>query len=265
MGSLQQHAAPSGPARAPVPEPTLAERGRTLIKMGRMGTLSTHSRKQPGFPFGSVMPYAADGQGRPVLLISNMAMHTQNLKADARASLLVMQESVDDPLGAARITVVGDVQAVPPEETGAARELYLSRHQNARYWADFSDFGYYRMQPADVYFIGGFGVMGWVTADEYMSSEPDPLADHAAAILRHMNDEHSEALVLLARAAGETGAEGEIVSASMTAVDRLGFHLRLQSGERMHGARIAFPREARSSEEVRAVLVEMVRDARNRK
>src|SRR5580693_5053438 len=133
MATLGRHAGPPGPQRASVPEPSLAERARTLAHLGRIGSLATHSRKQPGFPFGSVMPYAADEHGRPVFLISNMAMHTQNLKADARASLLVMQESVDDPLGAARITVVGDVQAVPPEETGAARELYLSRHQNARY------------------------------------------------------------------------------------------------------------------------------------
>jgi putative heme iron utilization protein len=68
--------------------------------------------------------------------------------------------------------------------------------------------------------------------------------------------------VLLARAAGETGAEAAIASASMTAVDRLGFQLRLRSGDRVHGARIAFPREVRNNAEVRAVLVEMVRTAR---
>jgi putative heme iron utilization protein len=262
MASSRQHAGPSTPERAPVPEPTLAERGRTLIQLGRIGTLSTHSRKQAGFPFGSVMPYGPDDQGRPGFLISSMAMHTQNLKADARASLLVMQEggqSGDDPLGAARITLVGEVRAVPEAETGAVRELYLGRHENARYWVDFDDFGFYRLQPGDVYFIGGFGVMGWVTAEEYARSQPDPLADQAPGILRHMNDDHSEALVLLARAAGETGAE----AATMTAVDRLGFHLRLRSGDRMHGMRIAFPREVRNNVEVRTVLVEMVRAVRD--
>jgi len=259
MASSGQHAAPPAPARAPVAEPTLAERGRTLIELGRVGALSTHSRKQPGFPFGSVMPYAPDEQGRPVFLISNMAMHTQNLKADPRASLLVMQESGDDPLGAARITVVGEVSPVPEKETGAVRELYLTRHENARYWVDFDDFFFYRMEPAGVYFIGGFGVMGWVPEDEYAHSRPDPLADCSAEILRHMNEDHGEALLLLARAAGETGAE----AATMTAVDRLGFHVRLRSGERVHGARIAFPREALDMAAARAALVEMVRAVRS--
>jgi putative heme iron utilization protein len=258
MALPNQHAAPSGPARPPVPEPSLAERGRTLVHLGRIGTLSTHSRKQPGFPFGSVMPYSADDRGQPVFLISNMAMHTQNLKADARASLLVMQETGDDPLGAARITLVGEVLAVPESETAVARELYLGRHQNARYWVDFDDFGFYRMRLEDVYFIGGFGVMGWVTAQEYADSRPDPLADASAGILRHMNEDHGEALVLLARAVGETDAE----SATMTAVDRLGFHVKIRSGERVHGARIAFPQEVRDSGEVRAVMVQMVRAAR---
>ncbi|MGD0362874.1 MAG: DUF2470 domain-containing protein [Bryobacteraceae bacterium] len=259
MGSSRQHASPSAPDRAAVPEPSLAERGRTLVHLGRIGTLCTHSRRYPGFPFGSVMPYSADPQGQPIFLISSMAMHTQNLKADARASLLITQDDVADPLGAARITLVGEALPVPDGETAAVRELYLSRYENSRYWVDFDDFSFYRLQPSGVYFIGGFGVMGWVPSEEYAAGQPDPLADAAAGILSHMNQDHAEALVLLARAAGEEGVE----TASMTAVDRLGFQLRLRSGDRVHGARIAFPGEVRNSGEVRAALVAMVRAARN--
>src|SRR6266446_9773967 len=93
---------------AAVPEPSFSERARTLLYLGRIGSLSTLSRKQPGFPFGSVMPYALDACGRPIFLISTMAMHTQNLQADARASLLVTQDDTGgDPLGASRVTLVG--------------------------------------------------------------------------------------------------------------------------------------------------------------
>ena len=70
---------------------SFAERARTLIYSGRIGSLSTLSRKQPGFPFGSLMPYALDAQGRPIFLISTMAMHTQNLRGDPRASLFVTE------------------------------------------------------------------------------------------------------------------------------------------------------------------------------
>ena len=181
----RKHAVP-GPAsdQPPVPEPTFAQRARTLVYLGRMGSLSTLSRKQPGFPFGSVMPYGMDDQGRPIFLISTMAMHTQNLQADARASLLVTQEGTDgEPLGASRITLLGSVLPVPDSEETKARELYLARHANSKYWVDFEDFSFYRMDVVDVYYVGGFGVMGWVSASDYERSRPDPLADSMAEII----------------------------------------------------------------------------------
>src|SRR5205807_7626681 len=112
----RQHAG-SGPAIPDVPEPSLAERARTLASIGRIGSLSTHSQKFPGFPFGSMMPYAVDELGRPVFFISSMAMHTHNLKQDARASLLITQpDAAGDPLGAARVTLVGTASEAPAPE-----------------------------------------------------------------------------------------------------------------------------------------------------
>jgi putative heme iron utilization protein len=259
MTSSRQHAERPVAERTPVPEPSLAERARTLVACMRQGTLSTHSRKLPGFPFGSVMPYAPDESGRPLFLISSMAMHTQNLKADRRASLLVTQPGGDDPLGAARVTLLGESLPVPPPELAAARALYLARHENAGYWVDFNDFSFYRLEAAGVYFIGGFGVMDWVTSAEYAAGRPDPLAESAPAILRHMNQDHGAAVLLLARA---FGGEKDAETAAMTAVDRLGFQVRLTNGERVYGVRIAFPRAVASTEEVRMVLVEMVHQAR---
>jgi putative heme iron utilization protein len=157
----RQHAGP-GPVAPDVPEPSLAERARTLALLGLIGSLSTHSQKFPGFPFGSMMPYAADDLGRPIFFISSMAMHTQNLRQDPHASLLIVQPDVTgDPLGAARLTLLGDVTEVPAAEV---RELYLSRYENAKFWQDYTDFAYYRLQVAAVYFIGGFGVMAWISS-----------------------------------------------------------------------------------------------------
>jgi putative heme iron utilization protein len=231
---------------------------RTLIGMRSVGTLSTMSARVAGYPFGSLMPFALDERGRPVFLISQMAMHTQNLRKDGRASLFVEQPSADgDALGAARGTVVGDVPAVPVSEIAAVREVYLARHENAKYWVDFDDFGFYRMEPVDVYYVGGFGVMGWVAAAEYARAEADPLAGAAAGIIGHMNADHASSLVVLARRyAGIEASE-----AAMTSVDRLGFGVRLKTSAGMKGARINFFREARSAGEARAVLVEMLRAA----
>ncbi len=258
--SVRKHASGGVAADQPsVPEPSFPERARTLMHLGRIGSLSTHSRKQPGFPFGSVMPYAVDERGCPIFLISTMAMHTQNLQADPRASLLVTQADADgDPLGAARVTLIGNVLPVGQSETAAVRKLYLASYANSKYWVDYEDFSFYRMEVVDVYYVGGFGVMGWIPAPEYLQARPDPLADAAAEIIQHMNADHRDALILLARELAGIDAQ----EAVMTSVDRLGFHLRLKTHEGLRGSRIAFLREVGNPEETRKVLVEMVRRAR---
>ena len=221
--------------------------------------LATLSRRHAGHPFGSVMPYALDAGGRPLVLISGMAMHTQNLEADTRASLLVTAPgALDDPLAAGRVTLLGAARRVPAPETAGARERYLARHAQAAYWVDFEDFAFWRLEVADVYFVGGFAAMDWVDARAFMAAEPDPLADVAAGIIEHMNRDHPDALVTFARVlAGEPAEE-----ASMLAVDRLGFKLRLRGAGRLHSCRIAFPRPVGSAEDARAALITMLDECR---
>jgi heme iron utilization protein len=139
------------------------------------------------------------------------------------------------------------------------RKLYLARYANSKYWVDFEDFSFYRMDVVDVYYVGGFGVMGWVSASEYVRSQPDPLADSMAEIIQHMNADHTDALVLLAR----KFARIESQEATMTAVDRLGFQVRVKTQDGIRGARIAFLREVSNQAETRKVLVEMVQQARS--
>lgn len=254
----RRHASGSIADQAPGLEPTHAERARTLIHLGRVGSLSTMSRKRPGWPFGSVMPYAIDGAGRPLFLISSMAMHTQNLGENARASLLVTQQEGGDPLGSGRVTLMGEASRLAGEEAAAAKPVYLARHENARYWVDYEDFAFYRLEIADVYFVGGFGVMGWVEAGDYTRAEPDPLAEAAPAIIEHMNRDHAGSLTLLARFFA--GIEAE--EAAMTSVDRLGFHMRVKTADRVRGARISFLTQARTVAETRKVMEQMVRLAR---
>jgi heme iron utilization protein len=257
---VSRHAGP-GPGSGPPspPEPSYAERARTLVHLARAGALSTLSRRHPGHPFGSVMPYAPDDRGAPLLLISGMAMHTQNLEADARASLLATQPGwTEDPLAGGRVTLMGHAVRVPDRQRGAAREAYLARHPKAAFWVDFEDFAFWRLEVTDVYFVGGFAAMDWVTGEGYAAARPDPLADAAEGVLEHMNRDHTDALLTLARVHADPAAE----EATMLSVDRLGFRVRVRSGERLHAARISFPREVMTAEECRSVLIEMIRDAR---
>ncbi len=262
----RQHANPA-PTLPQPPEPTHAERTRTLFTRSATGTLSTLSRKHPGFPFGSLMPFALDPVGRPLFLISNMAMHTQNLRADPHASLFVAQTgSDDDPLGAARATLVGPATSITSDspDLPTARELYLAAHPNSRYWIDFTDFAFFRLDPIDLYYVGGFGVMGWVPAPDYAAAQPDPLAPDATAILAHMNADHTDALLLLARTHTPLAPTAATMrAATMTSIDRLGFTLRLTTPEGFKATRINFPAEVHTPTQTREALITMVRHARS--
>jgi putative heme iron utilization protein len=256
----KQHASAPGPEeKNPAPETSYAERARTMLSLASVGVLSTQSEKHPGFPFGSTMPYTLDEAGRLLFLVSAMAMHTKNLKADPRASLFVtVPEAQADPLGAGRLTLVGMAAPVPPGELPAARAAYLARHDAAKYYVDFADFSFWRLEPVGLYFVGGFGVMGWVEVPDFAAARPDPLAESAAGILAHMNADHEPALLDIARRFKDVQAS----EAKMTAVDRLGFHLRLKTPDRVRSVRVAFPQEVRTPEECRAALVALTKAAR---
>jgi heme iron utilization protein len=256
---MNRHAGPPArPDAPPIPEPTYAERARTLAYLGRTGTLATLSRRHPGHPFASIMPYALDASGRPLLLISAMAMHTQNLEADARASLLVMQPDWSgDPLAAGRLTLMGEARRLDRDEAADARTAYLALHPRARYWVDFDDFAFWQLELIDAYFVGGFAAMDWLTAADYSAARPDPLADAAGGIVEHMNRDHADALIAYARHFGGVAAD----EATMVGVDRLGFKLRVREGERLSSVRIGFPREVTTAAQSREVLIQMVRQA----
>jgi putative heme iron utilization protein len=187
-----------------------------------------------------------------------MAMHTKNVLSEPRATLLVSEVS-DSPLGAARISVMGSVELIENDvEKARAAQAYLERHPDSQQWAGFGDFGFFRMLVKDVYFVGGFGVMGWIKPDEYSEAKPDPIAGFAKDIIAHMNEDHVDSMVLLAKS--QHGIDAE--TAMMTGIDRSGFNMMVKADDGVRGVRIAFPRAVASANDTRKVLVEMVKAAR---
>ena len=241
--------------------PSHAERCRTLAETTRSAALSTIAREPAGFPYGSLVTVAFDGRGRPLLLLSKLAEHTQNLLARADASVLLTDplDAHPEPLAASRMTLLGPCAAVPVDERGAVRELFLTAHPSASYYVEFKDFGFYRLQPTALRYVGGFGRMSWVTPDDYAAAEPDPLASSAAGIVKHMNDDHQAAVVLYARV--QAGL-ADVESAKMTAVDRYGFELAVTTASGPRAVRLAFERPLATGDEVRRAMVAMVKAAR---
>lgn len=139
-------------------------KARSLAEDRGYGVLVTVSKRMPGHPFASLTPYALDWEGRPLFLISGLAVHTKNLQENPRASLFVFEASAEqDPLTAARMNLMGEVKPVPEAELDEARAAYIARHPDSEQLFGFGDFALYRLTVMDTYYIGGFGEMGWVS------------------------------------------------------------------------------------------------------
>jgi putative heme iron utilization protein len=139
---------------------------RDLGQRARFGALGTVARDPAGWPFATLVALAFDGRGRPLLLLSRLAEHTKNLEACPRASLLV-SEGAPDPLAHGRMTLIGECARVPDAENDVARARFLAVHPEAASYASFADFGMWRIEVVHLRWVGGFGKMEWVSAEEY--------------------------------------------------------------------------------------------------
>lgn len=244
----------------PAPEPSHAERCRTLVASATRGSLSTVAVDPAGYPYGSVASYALDGDGNPLLFVSLMAEHTQNALADARASLLTTEPVPEaaDPLASGRATLLGSLLPVADAERSAVRDRYLQAIPSAAYYIDFGDFVFLRLKVQAIRYVGGYGRMSWVDAADYAVAEADPLAPHAAAIIGHMNADHGEAQKLYCRV---LAGRPDTTAASMAAVDRYGFEMIATSPAGRAAVRLGFPSPCTTPGEVRRAMVAMVSEA----
>jgi putative heme iron utilization protein len=251
-------AATSGP---PPPEPSHAERCRTLVAGSSRGALSTIAADPEGYPYGSVASYGLDERGNPLFFVSLMAEHTQNALRDPRASLLVTEPVPEgaDPLASGRVTLMGRMTAVADADRASVRELYLAANPTSAYYIDFGDFTFYRLDVESIRYVGGYGRMSWVDAARYAQAEPDPLVDAAAGILEHMNADHADAQVLYCKYLLD---RPDTTEASMSAVDRYGFEMIAVGPTGRAAVRLGFPEECRTGDEVRKAMVALVGEAR---
>lgn len=248
--------------RAAPPEPSHAERARTLVAAANRGVLSTVALDPAGYPFGSVATYAIDGAGRPIVFVSTMAEHTRNAAADPRASLIVTEPFPDgsDPLAAGRVTLIGDLLPVEGDERPVVRDQYLGANPASAYYIDFGDFSFWRLEVRSIRYVGGYGRMSWVDASDYAAAEADPLAGEAAlGIIEHMNGDHADSLVTMARV---LGGRADVTEAVMTAVDRYGFDVVTSGPGGRAVLRLGFDAPVATAAAVRPAMIRLVERAR---
>jgi putative heme iron utilization protein len=232
-------------------DPGLAVR-RLMRSQGRaaLGTLEAEGAA----PYVSLVVVALDHDASPLLLLSDLADHTRNLKADPRASLLLDGTAGRAvPLAGERATVQGRVERV---EDGRLTARYVARHPDAAGYAGFADFNLYRMTVERAHLVAGFGRIHWVAGERVRldTSDAGALAEAEAGILEHMNADHADAVALYAeRLLGRGPGPWR-----MTGIDPEGADLR-RDGE---VARLWFDAPARDAREARAELVRLAERAR---
>jgi heme iron utilization protein len=231
---------------------TPARTARHLLRGCDRAVLATSLQ---GWPYASLVLVAVDHDGSPLLLISDLAEHSKNLKRDQRASLLFDgTPGLDDPLTGARVTVLGDIVR---EEEARLLARFTARHPSAQFYAGFKDFHLYRMKTARAHLVAGFGRIDWIDAAAllYADAGGADLAAAEADILAHMNTDHAATIDLYAaKLAGLTG-EGW----RLTGVDPEGADLRRAGAV----ARLDFPKPVSTPEGVRMAFTALAQAARN--
>jgi putative heme iron utilization protein len=265
-GIATDHIAPPGAIVAPPPlaralEPrrrSAAEEARTIVACAKVAALSTLTAD--GYPWGSFVTYGLLADGSPVLLLSTLAEHGRNLLEDQRASLMVSEApSGRDPLDSGRVTLLGRASRPADEELDAARAAHLAAVPKASAYVEFGDFSLYVLQVERVRWVGGYGLMDSADAAAYAAAEPDPVAGSAAFAVRHLNEDHGDALLAMARAlAGYTDA----TAATCMRADRYGLDLAIATPRGRAQARVPFAERVTEPDGLRAATIDLARRSR---
>lgn len=198
---------------APQPEP--APLARRLLRRCGKGTLATIDRDD-GKPYASLVVFAVMANAEPVMLLSDLADHTANLKINKNVSLMLDGMAPgSETLAGLRLTVQGTIHL---EENPAAKARLVARHPEAAIYADFRDFNLYRIIPERVHLIGGFGLIHWLDAGDVFVDAPQ-LDESAEDIITHMNEDHGDAVMLYARSSGMAGEDWRMIGIDRDGID----------------------------------------------
>lgn len=232
---------------------------RELVRAAATASLATHLAADTAhtpWPYASLVLSAADSDGRPLLLLSELAEHTKNIEADDRVSLLFDgTQGLADPLTGPRATVQGRITRT---EAPRRRARYLARHPSAARYADFGDFAFYVVDPIRVHLVAGFGRITWIEGDSWLydRNAAEALASHEAGIVDHMNTDHADAIALYATALlGLPAGDWR-----MAGIDPDGIDLALDG----RLARLPFDESVEDPQAARTALVRMAQAARRR-
>ena len=228
---------------------------RSLLRRSRQGALATLMAGS-GDPYCSLVNVASHPDGTPLLLISRLAVHTKNLLADTRASLMLDERAEGDPLEGSRIMLAGRAEQAAGSELEILRQRYLSAHPSAEVFVSFGDFSFYLVRPSGLHLVAGFGRIIDLKPEQFLTdiSDAAALLEAEAGAIAHMNADHREATNLYAtRLLGAEPSDWRCTGCDPDGID-------LQAGTTT--LRLDFPQRVTGPGELRQMLVRLANEAR---
>jgi putative heme iron utilization protein len=224
---------------------------KRLVREARIGALASLTADRA--PYASLVTVATAADNSPLLLLSRLARHTENIRRDPRVSLLIDERRGADPLSGARVSIAGQIA---PTDEASAKRRFLARHPSASGYATFADFGFWRVEIESAHLIAGFGSIVDIERDQILTATEDA-ADLLAAeesALAHMNQDHREAIGLYAtRLLEAVPGTWKIIGIDPEGCD-------LMVGETVR--RLDFPQRVISAAEWRKMIVALADKAR---
>jgi hypothetical protein len=209
-----------------------------------------------GDPYCSLVNVASNMDGSPILLISRLAVHTKNVLADPRVSLMLDERASGDPLEGSRIMLAGRAEEVEGDEAALARRRYLNAHPSAEVFVNFKDFSFFQIRPSAVHLVAGFGRIIDLKPEQFLTdvSEAASLLEAEQSAIDHMNADHSDTMNLYAtRLLGAQPADWRCVGCDQDGID-------MQAGTAT--LRLDFPRRIVTPTALRQILKELADQAR---
>ena len=228
---------------------------RSLLRRSRQGALATLMAGS-GDPYCSLVNVASHADGSPILLISRLALHTKNILADTRVSLMLDERAAGDPLEGARIMLAGRAEEASGDLAAILRRRYLNAHPSAEAFVDFKDFSFFRIVPSGAHLVAGFGRIIDLTPVQFLTDIGDAgeLLEAEPGAVEHMNEDHREAMNLYAtRLLGAESADWGCTGCDPDGMD-------LQAGTAT--LRLDFPERVTGGGALRKMLVRLAGEAR---
>jgi len=239
----------------PTPDFSPAKLAKSLLRRSRQGALAT-LMPASGEPYCSRVNHASHSAGSPILLISRLAIHTRNLLADSRVSLMLDERAEGDPLEGGRIMLSGRAVEVSGDELNVVRRRYLNAHPAAEAFVDFKDFSFFLIRPSGTHLVAGFGRIVDLRPDQFLTEIGDAsaLTEAEQGAIDHMNEDHRDTMNLYAtKLLGAESADWRCTGCDPEGID-------MQAGKAT--LRLEFPERVTAPSELRKVLVKLAEQAR---